>query len=257
MPLIWLVSVTVAAAPTLSCPMSAALIAKDRYAQADYSGAISALADVEVCPDGQDQELAEALRWRAQAKAAAGDVSGSVDAWALLWTVQPTWALDPLESPKFHELYAQGRSRAEKNKVVFARMIRTIGGRAVAQVYDPHGRVKRVALAFDHVEITAAKSPDGLYVAAVPDGEYAASAVLESGDAVLFRSMKVMLTELPALPDPAFVAAQKGDAESARKLKLGLILGGSALALVVAGVVTGVVLGNAHVGGSLGRIELP
>src|SRR5687767_9548998 len=124
MPLIWLVSVTLGFGVQTSCPGAATLAARGHYAQGAYTKAAAALADVEVCVDGSEVELAEAFRWRAQAKAAAGDTAGSTEAWALVWTVLPTYALDPLESPKFHELYAAGRSRALQGRLVFGRLIR-------------------------------------------------------------------------------------------------------------------------------------
>ena len=82
MPLIWLVSVTVVAA-TETCPTAASRVAKERYARADYQGAVAALGEVEACADGTEVELADAFRWRAQAKASLGDTSGAIEAWAL------------------------------------------------------------------------------------------------------------------------------------------------------------------------------
>src|SRR5687768_4183573 len=79
MPLIWLLSVTLGFGVQTSCPSAASQAAKERYARGDSSGAIAALADVEICTDGSEVELAEALRWRAQAKAAAGDSAGSIE----------------------------------------------------------------------------------------------------------------------------------------------------------------------------------
>ncbi|MBL8955546.1 MAG: hypothetical protein JNK82_32525, partial [Myxococcaceae bacterium] len=60
MALIWLVSVTLGFGVQTSCPAAATLSAKRHYASGDYPGAVAALADVEVCVDGSDAELADA-----------------------------------------------------------------------------------------------------------------------------------------------------------------------------------------------------
>lgn len=253
MPLFWLVSVTLGFGVQSSCPESAARAAKEQYARGDYAKAAAALADVEICTDGSDEELAEALRWRAQAKGAAGDTEGSIEAWALLWTVLPTWQLDPLESPKFHDLYAKGRSRAAQTRLVFARLTRTLGGRAVVQVFDPHGRVKRVSVQFDQMEMSATRQDDGTWHALVPEGAQSASAVLESGDARLFRSLKVMLTELPVPVDERIVARPVAE-DRTRLYVLGGAAVGAALLIVL---ITSAAVASKHVDGSLGRVELP
>jgi hypothetical protein len=254
MPLIWLVSVTLGFGTQTSCPAAATLAARDRYARGDYTGAFGALADVEVCVDGSEVELAEAFRWRAQAKAAAGDNAGSIEAWALLWTVLPTYVLDPLESPKFHELYAAGRSRAAQGRLVFGRLVRTKGGRVIAQVFDPHRRVQRVHIKFDAMEMSATHHDDGTWSAMIPEGAFSASAVFESGDAALFRTMKVVLSELPS-PVEELTAARRPPPSDTKKW---VIIGGAAGAAVVIGVViTAVALGAKRYDGSLGRVELP
>jgi hypothetical protein len=251
---IWLVSVTLGFGVQTSCPTTASNRARDRYAQGEYSAAIAALADVDVCTDGSDEELAEAFRWRAQAKAANGDTAGAVEAWALVWTVLPTYALDPLESPKFHEEYARGRTLAATTRVVFARLVRSVVGYVVVQVFDPTGRVKRAAIQFDQMEMNATRQDDGTWRALIPEGASSASVVLESGDAIVFRSMKVSVAELPvpveertaAAPAPLFTDRQW------------LIVGGAAAGAVVLAIVLGSVAASTkHVDGSLGRIELP
>ena len=161
MPLIWLVSVTLGFGVQTSCPSAAVQAAKDRYARGDYAGAVTALAEVEICTDGSEVELAEAFRWRAQAKAALGDTLGSIEAWALAWTVLPTYVLDPLESPKFHELYAEGRKRAATGQLVFARLTHSIAGYVVVQPFDPHARVRSVNVVFDQMQMPARRHADG------------------------------------------------------------------------------------------------
>ncbi len=255
MPLIWLVSVTLGFGVQTSCPGAAALSAKQHYAKGEWARAVAALADVEVCVDGSDTELAEAFRWRAQAKATLGDTEASIDAWALVWTVLPTYALDPLESPKFHELYAQGRTRAAQGRRVFGRLTHTKGGRVVTQVFDPHGRVRRVQIQFDAMEMPATRHDDGTWSALVPEGALSAAAVIESGDAVVYRTMKVVLTELPAPVEELTAAREK---PSRAPDKRWFIVGGAAAGAVVIGVViTAVALGAKRLDGSLGRVELP
>lgn len=255
MPLIWLVSVTLGFGVQTSCPAAASLAAKQAYAKGEYARATAALADVEVCVDGSEVELADALRWRAQAKAALGDTEGSVEAWALVWTVHPSYALDPLESPKFHELYAQGRSRAASSRRVFGRLTHTKGGRVVTQVFDPHGRVKRVQIQFDSMEMPATRHDDGTWSALVPEGALSAGAVIESGDAVVFRTLKVILTELPAPVEERTAAREPPASGPPAKW---LIIGGAAAGAVIIGlIITGVAVGAKRLDGSLGRVELP
>jgi hypothetical protein len=260
----WLLHVALAAGP--SCPDAAAQAAKNHYASADYAGAISALTNLELCPDGTDVELAEALRWRAQAKTAAGDTAGALDAWSLLATVKPGYALDALESPKFHAQFAQGKARAERGRLVFARLVRTLGTIVFVQVFDPRNVVKRVALKLDKREIAAAKQSDGLYAATVPEAADAASVVVESSEAVVFRTPKVMLTELPGAPaapveavivkPPRPAPAQPSEGPSTTTW---LIIGGSVVAAaIIAGIATGVAVGSSKkIDGSLGSVQLP
>jgi hypothetical protein len=238
-----------------SCPAAATDAARGHYARGNYAPAISALANVEMCADGSDEELAEAFRWRAQAKAASGDAEGSIEAWALTWTVLPSYMLDPLESPKFHELYGTGRSRAAQRRLVFGRLTRTNGGRVVAQVFDPHRRLQRVMINFNATEMPATHQDDGTWSAPVPEGALSAGVVVESGDAVIFRGQKQMLAELPAsfrelTATPSSPPSGPG--------KRWLIAGGAAAGTIIIGaVITCVVLGSQHVNGSLGRLELP
>lgn len=253
MPLIWLISVTLGFGVQTSCPSAASQAAKERYARGDSAGAIAALADVEICTDGSEVELAEALRWRAQAKAAAGDAAGSIEAWALTWTVLPTYVLDPLESPKFHDLYAQGRTRAATGRSVFARITRTIAGHVVVQVFDPTNRIKRVNVAFDQMEMHAVRHDDGTWHALVPEGARSASAVLETGDATIFRSLKLMLNELPTPVDER-IAARVEPVDRKKWIIIGAAAGG---AVVIAAVITAIALGARRIDGSLGRVELP
>lgn len=253
MPLIWLVSVTLGFGVQTSCPSAAVQAAKDRYARGDYSGAVTALAEVEICTDGSEVELAEAFRWRAQAKAALGDTAGSIEAWALTWTVLPTYVLDPLESPKFHELYAEGRKRAATGQLVFARLTHSIAGYVVVQPFDPHARVRRINVVFDQMEMPAKRHPDGSWHALVPEGAQSASAVVESGDAVVFRTLKVMINELP-VPVDERISTRPREEPNTKWIVVGAAAG---VAVVAAAVITAIALGAKRVDGSLGRVELP
>jgi hypothetical protein len=252
----WLLYATVTAG--VSCPAAATQVAKTRYASAEYGAAIGAVAGVETCTDGTPTELAEALRWRAEAKAAGGDSAGAVEAFGLLWVIAPGYALDPLESPKFHELFKQGKARAEKARTVFARLVRS-GDATLVEVSDPRGRVKKVNVFFDGAETPAAKRPDGAWEVKVPVGAAAATVRLESGDAVIFSSPSIKVDVLAPAPEPAARAAVRAPPpESSSPLPLVLgIAGGVVVAAVIAGVVTGVVLGNKKIDGSLGSVQLP
>jgi hypothetical protein len=252
--LIWLTALTLNFGVQTSCPSAATARAKEHYSRGDYSGASAALADIEVCIDGSDEELAEAFRWRAQARASAGDTKGAIDAWALAWTVLPTYVLDPLESPKFHDQYAEGRKAALRSKLVFARLTRTLLGHTVVQVFDPHGRVKRVMVQFDAMEMNATRHDDGTWHALVPQGAVSAVAVLDSGDAVVCRTRKVMVSDLP-VPVEERIAKDSGPFLDQRRVLI--IAGAAAATVVIAAVVSSVALSSKHIDGSLGRVELP
>jgi hypothetical protein len=251
----WLVYATVTAG--LSCPQAATQIAKQRYASAEYGAAIGALAEVELCTDGTAVDVAEALRWRAEAKAAGGDAAGAIEAFALLSVVAPAYALDPLESPKFHELFKQGKARAEKAKTVFARLVRG-SDTALVEVSDPRGRVKKIAVLFDGKETTPTRRADGGWEVQIPAGARAATVRLESGDAVIFTSGSVKVDVLAPPPEPPVRAAVRPQPEPSSPLPLVLgIAGGVVVAAIVAGIVTGVVLSNKRIDGSLGSVQLP
>ncbi|MBK7863135.1 MAG: hypothetical protein IPJ65_31900 [Archangiaceae bacterium] len=254
MSLIFLAQLVLGFGVDTSCPSAAARAARELYSRGDTTGAIAAVADVEVCADGSDEELAEAFRWRAQAKAVAGDVKGAIDAFAMAWTVLPTWVLDPLESPKFHDQYAEGRKRALQTRLVFARFTRTLVGHVVVQVYDPHGRVKRLHVVFDQMEMSATRHDDGTWHALVPAGALSATAVLESVEAIVFKSRTVSIAGLPVPVEERLTSAPP-----ARSRQKAWVIGGviAGVVVVAAAVVTGVVLANRHVDGTLGRVELP
>jgi hypothetical protein len=250
----WLVYVTVTAG--LSCPQAATQVAKQRYASTEYGAAIGAVAGVELCTDGTALEVAEALRWRAEAKAAGGDAAGAIEAFSLLSVLAPTYALDPLESPKFHDLFRQGRARAEKAKAVFARLVRGPDG-VLVEVADPRGRVKKVAVLFDGRETPATRRADGAWEVAAPAGARDARVRLESGDAIIFTSGTFKVDVLAPAPEPELRAAVRPPPESSPlPLVLG-IAGGVAAAAIIAAVVTGVVLSNKKIDGSLGSVQLP
>jgi hypothetical protein len=254
-----LIQATLAAG--LTCTSTAEQVGKQRYGAAEYGAAITALTDVELCTDGTAQELAEALRWRAESKASNGDQAGAIEAFALLWVVQPGYALDPLESPKFHELFSLGRTRAEKSKLVFARLVKTPGLDADVQVFDPKGRVKHVGVVFDSAKETwAAKKPDGAWDIAIPAGAVTATVLLESDEAVLFRSPRIRVTTFTpdAPPDP--VPLTRRAPPPAESSKLPWVIAGSAIgAAVIIAVVVGVsvAVSSKKIDGSLGSVQLP
>jgi hypothetical protein len=120
-------------------------------------------------------------------------------------------------------------------------------------VFDPHHRVQRVAVKFDAMEMPANRKDDGTWHALVPEGATSASAVLETSEAVLFRSLKVSLTELP-LPVEERIA-QKPSLVTKERV---LIVGGAAVGVaVIVAIIAGVAVSQKRIDGSLGRIELP
>jgi hypothetical protein len=253
-------SALLAAGPT--CPAGAAAAAKQHYGAIEYSAAIAAVADVEQCTDGTPEELAEALRWRAEAKASSSDKSGALEAFGLLSVILPGYAMDPFESPKFRDLFAQGKAKAQGSKRVFARLLRGEPGHAAVQVFDPSGRVKTVSVSFDGTHVTATSQPDGLYGVEVPAGASHANVVLESGDATVFRSAEIAVRgwslAAPEPSTPAPVVVKQPEPQSSNRLPLILgIAGGAVVVVVVASIVTGVAVSNSHVDGSLGRLQLP
>jgi hypothetical protein len=155
-----------------SCPARAAAAARQAYQSVDFVGAAKA-ADVVACRDGSPAELAEALRWRAQAFAAHSDVLEAIQAFAQLAAVAPDYALDPFLSPKVHELFQAGRAEALLRHTVFLRLLAPAmrGGRtyARAEVYGPASPevVFRFNVGEDLVDVPAAGSGH-LYEAGAP-----------------------------------------------------------------------------------------
>jgi hypothetical protein len=238
-------------------------VGKQRYGAAEYGAAIAAVADVEQCTDGTPEELAEALRWRAEAKAATGDTQGSIDTWALLNVILPTYVLDPLESPKFREMFAQGRARSERSKLVFARLVRGEPGAAEVQVFDPTGRVKHVTVTVDGHEVGVTPRTEGRSSIPLRPGVATAVVVLESGDSVLFRSPKIRVSAMaplaaePAKPDSVPPAALKTAPEPFTVPVWAVVGGGVVVAAIIIGVVVGVAQGSKKIEGSLGTVQLP
>jgi hypothetical protein len=241
----------------------AAQVGKQRYGAAEYGAAIAAVADVEQCTDGTPEELAEALRWRAEAKAANGDTQGSIDTWALLNVIMPTYVLDPLESPKFREMFAQGRARSERSKLVFARLVKAQPGSLEVQVFDPNGRVKRVTVMVDGHDVAVTPRGDGHSSISLRPGAATAVVDLESGDAVLFRSGKIKVSALApiAVAEPSRPsvppAALKSAPEPFTVPVWAVVAGGVVVAAIIVGVVVGAAQGSKKIEGSLGTVQLP
>jgi hypothetical protein len=247
-----------------SCPASAAQSAKQHYGAIEYGAAIAAVADVEQCFDGTAEELAEALRWRAEAKASSGDKAGALEAFGLLSVILPGYAMDPFESPKFRDLFAQGKAKAVSSKRAFGRLLRGEPGHATVQVFDPGGRVQSVWVTFDGAHVPATLQKDGLYDVNVPHGAQHANVVLESGDATVFRSSELAVRTLAptapesSAPEPVVTKPQPEPASSSSRLPIILgVAGGAVVVAVVAGIIAGVATSNSHVDGSLGRLQLP
>lgn len=250
-----------------SCPARAAWEARARYEAVDYPASVRATLEVEQCQDGSAAELAEALRWRAQALAAGGNAQAATEAFALLGTVAPDYALDPLVSPKIHRLSGDGQRKARAEGRVFARLLepRWEDGRATLRVelFDPRKRATSVLFSFEGgepgVEITASLREGRTFEAQAPrHAGRLYSAVVETIERVAFR------TPSARLPTSRGVSTAAPPKEGWPELKQPQEGGGQTI-WIVAGAVAAVAAGAALLavsnrppeGGSLGRIEIP
>lgn len=264
-----------------SCPARAAKEAQARYEALDFAGVISATAGLETCEDGSAAELAEGLRWRAQALMAQGNSTAATETFVLLATVAPGYALDPMLSPRLHELFRTGKTRAKEEQRIFARLLapsrRTGSAMVRVEVHDAVARDLQISFVFksgsSSREVEAQRVEGERYEAAVPaaaSGPYRAQ-VTHGGEVVfLTPNGRVAAADTPVAtrprielepdqePDsqPEFGGAVKEDGQQPNHLRTGLlVLGG--VAAVAAIVVGSLALSNRQPDPYLGRIDLP
>ena len=269
------------ATPPRSCPAAAAAVARSRYESLDVAGVIDTTSDLDACPDGTAAELAEALRWRAQALMTKGNMAAAEEAFARIETLVPGYVLDPALSPKLHELHRAGRARATSENRVFARLgiskLGAEGAVVTAEVYAATPGPLAVLFQFEDgagaKSIPAQELAPGRYQANVPKGAAGAYRVLvrREGEPVFLspfgrvpaKEAKVAIGEpLPPRGDQADGGVVAADlwAPEVRQgggLRRGLLIaGGAAVGLAVV-VAVAFALAPRAPDGSLGRIEIP
>ena len=265
-----------------TCPARAAVEARKLYEVLDLAGVLAATAGLEACADGSAAELAEALRWRAQVLVSQGKNDAAVDAFALLETISPGYALDPLRSPKLHELHLAGRARVAAEKPVFARLAapttELAGRRLRADVFDPSARalvvVFLVQAGAGSREVVARKAYGARYEAAAPDdaaGPYRAqvndagqvvfltpNGRLPAGDAPVARASPAAPPGLDSETEPDLGGElREPDRKPGGSVRTGLLVAGGAAAVVAVAVITAIAIAPKPPVGTLGRIELP
>ena len=242
-----------------SCPAQAEARASAAYQTLDYVAAAAAVEGLERCLDGTPDELAGALRWRAQALFALERQQEALDAFVLLATVLPTWQLDPMLSPRLHELFRTARVRVLQGQFVFARLKAPRRGEVEVEVFGPEG-------AYD--EVLVEQRPGKSVVAAWVDTTWRASRAPEARSArVMLRLKGKTVLQGPEVPLPVLAPGAVGaepldsapPAGRATSPWLWLGVGAvAAIAVVAVGVAVGVSQkGPGRVEGSLGALELP
>jgi hypothetical protein len=157
-----------------SCPAAAADKAQAAHENQDLAAVIAATQSVERCADGTAHELAEAMRWRAQALAEKGNTKAAVTAFAWLFTVEAGFMADPPLAPEVQSLAEAGRQEAAASQLVLVRLMAPVtdanGTYVRAEVLGPV-QPARVEAIFKNTKIVAATADaDGLYRAQVPLG---------------------------------------------------------------------------------------
>jgi hypothetical protein len=256
-----------------SCPARAAAEAKAAYVRVDHAAAELAAADVEACTDGDAAQLAEALRWRAQARFALGNADGALEALVELATVLPTYDLDPLLPPKLHELYRNARVKALQGTRVYARLKPSDEGPVEVEVFGPAARYDAVGVELDTGAVLPAVRSSAGWIAQREGAASFARAVVLKQKAVLFRGPAVALPAIVAKPpapvaaaappltpqparEPIVIAPAPAEERPRTLLWVGVGVGAVAVAAVVAGIAIGMSSARPP-RGSLGQIEIP
>jgi hypothetical protein len=236
-----------------SCPATVAKNAQAHYEAIDYQAAIVAVGELDRCADGSPDELADALRWRAQAFAAGGKTEEAIDGFALVDTVSSSYRLGPEVSPKVQELFEAGRQRARTRGLVFARIRKATrgdkGGSVDIELFDPLHATSgvRAVLESSGDEVKARPVSGRMWTAELPVGAKGTVSVLVLGPTgARYRSGAVPIVSL--VPDEKrepIVAEVKGSSSGLTTTHF--IIGGIVLAaLIGASILLGVVIHNAN-----------
>lgn len=255
-----LVAFPLVAVLSATCPSDAAVAAKAAYQALDYAGTLAAVADVELCADGNGDELAEAFRWRAQAHAAQRNTEGAVEAFTQVATVSPVYVLDAMLAPKVHALFNQGRARVKESKSAFARVTSRRGEQLTVEVFDPMNAVTSVRIAWVGGTTGAARATGSEWTATIPRDITAVKLRVDRPDVAQWTSREIAIPGAVLVPQenrsvqPAVAAAQR----SGPPLKIWpWAVGAGAVVVIAVAVGVGVSASNARFNGTLGRQELP
>ncbi len=212
------------AAPSLSCPALAAANARARYESLDLAGVVEATSDLDACPDGTGAELAQALRWRAQALVTKGNLVAAEETFARLETFAPGFQLDPALSPRLHEAHQAGKARAVTERRVIVRLGNpkpgAAGAQVFAEVFSATPGPLEVLIQFEDgtgvKPVAASEVTAGQYQATAPGGATGAYRVLvrREGEPV-FLSPYAHLP-MPAAPPPRAELLAPRDVPAAR-----------------------------------------
>jgi hypothetical protein len=163
-----------ASAEPATCPAAAAEKARAAHDAQDLAAVIAATQSVERCADGTAHELAEAMRWRAQALAEKGSTKAAVTAFAWLFTVEAGFTADPPLAPEVQQLADEGRQEAAENQLVLVRLMAPVkdasGTYVRAEVLGPVPPSRVEAIFKNSKLVAATRDADGLYRAQVPAG---------------------------------------------------------------------------------------
>ena len=251
-PLIALLSAT--------CPSEAAAAASSAYQALDYAGSLAAVADIELCTDGNAGELAEAFRWRAQAHAAQRNTEGAVEAFTWVATVSPVYVLDAMLAPKVHALFNQGRARVKESKSAFARVTSRRGEQLTVEVFDPMNAVTSVRIAWVGGTTVATRTPGAEWTATIPRDITAVKLRVDRPDAPQWTSREIAIPGAVLVPrdersvEPAVAAAR----QRCPPMKVWpWAIGAGVVVVIAVAVGVGVSASNARFNGTLGRQELP
>jgi hypothetical protein len=231
-----------------SCPAKSAVKARAAFEAGDIAGTLAATQDVERCETGTGKELAEALRWRAQAVATKENERTTVTAFAWVNAADPAFVADPPLPPGLQELFLRGREQAQADKLVLLRLLAPAADESAAWV-----RVE--VLGFGEPSLVEAVFREKLHVTAVPEGAGVYRAKVPAGRAAPYRFRAVIdrleFTSLSGKsPAVSAAAAPQGNSveivESPRvrsrpsrlpwiPLGLGVVLAGSGIVSLLVG----------------------
>src|SRR5581483_9599278 len=160
-----------------SCPAKSAAKARAAFEAGDVAGTLAATQDVERCENGTGKELAEALRWRAQAVATKGNEIATVTASAGVNAADPAFVADPALPRELQELFLRGRAQAQSDKLVLLRLLGPAaddsGTWVRVEVLGFGERTHVEAIFREKIHVPAVAEGEGVYRAKVPAGRAA------------------------------------------------------------------------------------